>query len=115
MAIVRTTTDLGHGITVRRWDTEARDIHYKNGRVEHKPASFEEHFMYGGRELANRGSRDEYLYLNSDLLARSKKTGGAATYECALAGPQKAAYKALFKILGITKESKLSEFINICF
>ena len=116
MATKYTVTEIGNGIKSKRWDTEAREIHWKSGRTEMKPASYEEHFVYEGRELANRStSGGDCLYLNSDLIARGKKVGGATTYECALAGKYKDAYRCLFNILGITKDSKLSEFMNVYF
>lgn len=115
MAITTTVKDLGNGIKVKRWDSEARDVTRRNGSVKHLPARWGEEFYYGGRELAQRGIEDEYLYINSDLIEKGTDVGGKHTYEGALNGRYAEVYKNLFEILGITKDSKLSEFMNVFF
>lgn len=115
MASTTTVKDLGNGIKVKRWDCEERTVTMKNGKTKTIPARWEEHFFFGGRELANRSCTDEYLYINSDCIARGEKVGGRNTYESALKGTKADAFKSLFEILGITKDSKLSEFMNVYF
>lgn len=110
-----TTKELGHGIRVRRFEIEARDIKRKDGTVKHLPARWSEAYWWCGHELANRNSDDEIVCLNGDLLLMGAKAKGKNTYECALAGHYAEGFKGLFEILGITADTKISEFLNLRF
>lgn len=97
-------------IEVKRYNNKERV--YKSGKVV--PASYNcyYYFSYNGRklELAWYDSKDDILLLNSSYI---HKDFSMKEYDRALLGKFKEAYEYLFSMLGVDKNTKMSEYFNV--
>lgn len=97
-------------IEVKRFDYKQKVFTYKNGKQKTTPAYYECFYRFERKEIACYDSRTDTLYLNSLYISKDRKL---KEYDRALAWELKSAYKYLFEMLGVDKDSKLSEYANI--
>lgn len=84
------------------------------------PARFTCRYFFEGREIANYDSKDDIIYLNSDLLDtlkdgtrnRDRARWDKPKFERALDCKYADAFKELFEMLGADETTQFSEFMN---
>ena len=81
------------------------------------PAYHKTHYYYNSCEIAFYDSRDDTIYLNSDVIdiaesgKRVIRTGNQ--YKRAISGKYREVYKYLFSMISADETSFYSEFINV--
>lgn len=95
-------------IDVRRKDYPPMVAKNRNGDVMYTiPARHECRYIHNGKEIAHYDSQDDCLYLRTDCIGSDFKK---SEYDRALSCELKDAYKYLFDMLGIDRNSKISEY-----
>lgn len=95
-------------IEVRRQYVESRVKKYKSGRIETIPAYYVCRYYYGGKEIARYDSQENLLRLRTELI---KNDFSLSCFERAIQGDYSNAYRQLFDLLNIDKESAMSEYM----
>lgn len=93
-------------IKTKRFDYEER--YNKMGKLIH-PKFYECFYYWNGREIAFYDSRKGILYLNTKLLNKDFKL---SYFERMNDTKFKEGFDELIDLLGINKDTKLSEFLN---
>ena len=98
----------GH-ITVKRYDYPERTRRYRNGETHTIPAFFESYYFWNGKEIAYYNSRNDTLFLSTARLGRSRED----YFERMKKAPKPEMWADLTEFLGITENTRLSEYFNL--
>ena len=98
-------------IEVKRTDYQQKVIRNKrNGKERIIPAHYECRYLCNGKEIAYYDSRDDVLYLKTDLIGHDFKR---SEYDRAMACKYSEAYRHLFQMLGADKTTRMSEYTSL--